>query len=346
MRVRYALLVAPLLVLVPAAAAGQPSDPVAARGHLQQGFALKEQGRCNEAIPYFLESIKLDRQPKALLNLADCEEKVGKLGAASTHFIEARDLSHSQGLEPQRAIAEQRLQAIDKRLPRLIVRLAPDAPPGTTVARDGIDLAPISFNSPLPTDVGRHVIVARGRGFQRSYEISIAEGETKEVVVTTVGGEPFAVIAPNPPGQRTPPPPPSGGTASVGLSAAPPPGDSSPGTGQRIAGFSLMGVGAVGLVVGTIFGLKVGEKNREIDSICPTGQPCPPQSVADYNSAVADAKINRASALIGFGVGAVFVGTGAVLVLTAPKRHASGTSVWLTPGLGSSGAGASLAGTW
>ena len=51
-----------------------------------------------------------------------------------------------------------------------------------------------------------------------------------------------------------------------------------------------MGVGAVGLVVGTIFGLKVGEKNREIDSICPTGQPCPPQSVADYNSAVADAK--------------------------------------------------------
>jgi hypothetical protein len=346
MRARHDLLIAALLVLVPAAAAAQTSDPVAARGYLQQGFALKEQGRCNEAIPYFLESIRLDRQPKAFLDLADCEEKIGKLGVASTHFTEARDLSRWQGLEPERAIAEQHLQAIDKRLPRLIVRFAPDAPPSTIVARDGIDLGPIAFNSPLPTDVGKHLIVARGGGFQRSYEISIAEGETREVVVTPVGGEPLALTAPNPPGQRTPPPPYSDGTASVGLNTASPPGDSSPGTGQRIAGFGLMGAGAAGLVIGTIFGLKVGANNRDIDSICPTGEPCPPQSVAAYHGAVAEAKINRAAALVGFGVGAVFVGTGVVLVLTAPRRHASGTSVWVRPGLGSFGSGATIGGSW
>jgi len=254
MQVRHALLAAPLVLFLPAKAAAQTSDPMAARGHFQQGFALNEQGRCNEALPYFFESIRLDRQPNTLIDLADCEEKIGKLDAASAHFSEARDLAYSQGLEPQRAIAEQRLQAIDKRLPRF--------------------------------------------------------------------------------------------TASVGFSAAPPPGDAAPGTGQRIAGFGLMGAGAVGLAIGTIFGLKVSENNREIDSICPTGQPCPPQSVADYHSAVVDAKINRAAALIGFGVGAVFVGTGALLVLTAPKGDAPGTSVWLTPRLGSSGAGAAVGGTW
>jgi hypothetical protein len=219
-------------------AAAQTSEPVAARGYLRQGFALKEQGRCNEAIPYFLESIRLDRQPTALLNLADCEERIGKLGAASMHFIEARDLAHAQGLEP--------------------------------------------------------------------------------------------------------PPP----TVSVGLGTASQPGDDSPGLGQRIAGFSLMGVGAAGFVIGTIFGLKVPENNRDIDSICPTGEPCPSQSVALYNIAVADAKINRAASLIGFGVGAVFVGTGAVLVLTAPKRHASGVAIWLTPVLGSSGSRVECGGTW
>jgi hypothetical protein len=307
---------------------------------------LKEQGLCNEAIPYFVESTRLDRQPNVLLDLADCEEKVGRLGAASTHFIEARDLSQAQGLEPQRAIAEKRLQAIDKRLPKLIVRLAPDSPPGTTVARDGFDLGSISFNSPLLVDVGKHVIVARGGGLQRRFDISVSEGETKEVVVTPVGGEPIAVIAPSSAVARTPPAPPSSGSVPIGLSATSLPGDSSPGTGQRIAGFSLMGVGAVGLVIGTIFGLKVSGNNRDIDSICPTGQPCPPPSVAQYNSAVADAKINRAASLIGFGVGAVFIGTGTVLVLTAPNRPASGVAVWLTPAVGSSGSGAALGGTW
>jgi hypothetical protein len=107
-----------------------------------------------------------------------------------------------------------------------------------------------------------------------------------------------------------------------------------------------MGVGVAGVVVGIIFGTKVSENNRYIDSICPTGQPCPPQSVADYNNAVADAKINRAAAVTGFVAGAVFIGTGVVLVLTAPKRNTSGASVWLTPGLGISSAGGTLGGTW
>ena len=118
-----------------------------------------------------------------------------------------------------------------------------------------------------------------------------------------------------------------------------------PGNGQRIAGFSLVGVGAVAVGVGTAFGLSVSAKNRDIDAICPTGVPCSPASVAEYNTAVADAKIARAAALVGFGVGAIFVGTGIMLVLTAPQR-ASGAALWLTPTVGNAGMGASLGGTW
>jgi hypothetical protein len=229
---------------------------------------------------------------------------------------------------------------------RLLIRIAPDSPPGTAIARDGIDLGPISFNSPLAIEVGRHVIVARGGGFQRTYEISIAEGETKEIVVTPIGGEPLAAMAPTPSLPTAPLFSAPSGTASFGMGAASQSGDASLGNGQRIAGLSLVGVGAVGVVIGTIFGLKVSKKNREIDSICPTGQPCPFPSVADYNHAVADAKIDRAAALIGFGVGAVFVGTGAVLVLTAAKREASGVSVWLTPAVAASSSGVACSGTW
>jgi hypothetical protein len=236
--------------------------------------------------------------------------------------------------------------AFDRRQPRLVVKLAPDCPPGTTVARDGIDLQPAEFNAPIPVDIGPHVIVARGAGFQRRYDFFVAEGETKDVVVTPVGGEPLAIIAPAPFGSTMPPPVWPYGSAPAGWIASSQRSDDSPGVGQRIAGVGLIGVGAIGFVIGAVFGTKVLSKNDEIDSICPTGQPCPPQSVIDYNRAVAEAKIDRAVSLLSFGVGAVFVGTGAMLVLTAPRRQNPGMAVWVMPAVGSAAPGAALGGSW
>src|SRR6266511_960526 len=52
-------------------ASADTSDPAAARAQLQQGYALKQQGKCEEAMPHFVESVRLDRQTKGLVNLAD-----------------------------------------------------------------------------------------------------------------------------------------------------------------------------------------------------------------------------------------------------------------------------------
>jgi hypothetical protein len=327
----------------------QTSDPVAARGQLQQGFALKEQSKCNEAIPHFLESVRLDRQPKALLNLADCEEKLGKLGAAQTHFVEARELARAQGLDPLKAFAEQHLQAIEKRMPRLIVKLAPDAPTDTTVTRDGVSLGSVSLNSPLPIEVGAHVIIARGGGFQRQYEVTVAESETKELPVTPIGGEPVA---------KAPAPAPAttattqktatttSGPVTVGVTEDLQTSDRPTRNGQRIAGFAAIGAGVVGLAVGTVFGLKVARKNDEIDATCPAPQPCPPDGVALYNSAVDDAKSARTLSIIGIGAGAALAAVGVTLVLTAPRSSSSGTGLWVAPAIANAGPGAAVGGTW
>lgn len=330
-------------------ASADTSDPVAARGQLQQGFALKQQGKCNEAIPHFEESFRLDRQPKALLNLADCEEKLGRLGAAQTHFVEARELARAQGLEPLKALAEQRLKSTEERMPKLLVKVGPDAPGDTTVTRDGMALGSVSLNSPLPIDVGKHVILARGGGFQRQYEVTIAEGETKELVVTPVGGQPLSAPAsPLPARQPSAPASASSSRDSVVLSVQPEsrPSDRSSGSVQRFSGFSAIGVGVVGLAVGTVFGLTVSKKRDEIDATCPTGQPCSPDGVARYHDAVDSARNARTLSLIGFGAGAVLVGVGAALVLTAPKSHEPRTALWLRPAIGSAGAGVAIDGTW
>src|SRR5437762_10088774 len=112
-----------LVLLAGRNAWAQPTDPAAARAQLQQGYALKQQGKCDEALPHFVESVRLDHQPKGLVNLADCEEKLGKLASAQMHFVEVRDLARAQGLDPLRNVAEQHLAALERRMPKLIVLL-------------------------------------------------------------------------------------------------------------------------------------------------------------------------------------------------------------------------------
>src|SRR5205809_2209624 len=40
------------VALMAALASAQPADPVAARAHLQQGYDLKQKGKCEEAVPH------------------------------------------------------------------------------------------------------------------------------------------------------------------------------------------------------------------------------------------------------------------------------------------------------
>jgi len=110
-----------------------------------------------------------------------------------------------------------------------------------------------------------------------------------------------------------------------------------------IVGYTAIGLGAVGLAVGTVFGLKVSRQNDVIDSICPTVQPCHPPDTARYNTAVDEAKGARTVSLIGFGVGAALVATGAILVFTAPRAS---SNVGFRPSLRVGGTQLVFDGTW
>jgi hypothetical protein len=339
-----------LLHLASRTAVAEGSDSAAARAQLQQGYALKQQGKCDEAIPHFLESVRLDRQIKALVNLADCEEKLGRLAAAQAHFVDTRDLAKVQGLEPLRDLAEQHLQVIERRMPKLSVRLAKDAPSHAIVMRDGVTLGPVSLGTPLPIDPGKHSVVVRGANRERQYDVVLAEAETKEMEVTPEGGQliPSAVTPPNsttvptasPPGSPTP---------SLPLREAP---ESSPRDTARTAAYALLGIGAAGLVVGTVWGLKYKSDNSEIRSACPSPR-CPDDtSYTRYVSLRDSASTSRTTSMIGFAAGGVGIISGAVLLLTRPPtRGEKGTgtgapSISATPVAHHGGATLELLGTW
>lgn len=238
------------LTLISSFALAQERDPAAARELLKQGYELKVQKNWTEAIAKLSESARLDPQPKTLINLAECEEAVDKLVDAQRHLVEARNASQAD--EELRNLAEARLSAVEKRMPRLVVRLRPGAPSGTVVTRNGVTLNAPSLGVALPTDPGKQTVTARAPGYaERTFTLEVAERETKEMEVA--------------PGEQLPPPPEPPPTA-VPQPAPVPPAPEQSSSPLPFIGLGAAGVGVVGLGVATA--LYFSARSQRDDAHC------------------------------------------------------------------------------
>ena len=320
-------------------------DPVAARAQLRQGYALKQQGKCKEAIPFLQESARLDRQPKTLLNLGDCELALGQLGAAQAHFVEARDLARQQGNDALKTIGDKRLQDVEKKMPKLSITLTKDAPADTVVTRDGVEVGTVSLHTALPIDMGRHVVVARGGGFERQYEVTLAEGETKNLEITPLGGKAIAKPVAAAAGEKPSTQPSSASKKEAARSGAafniegPAPDRSDSGSStQRTLGFITLGAGVVGIGAGAYFGARALSKNSEASTMCTETSKCSEPEAVKFETLKSEAHNSRTYSYIGIGVGGAAALTGVILLLTAPKTTTTGWHVGPTVGQGSFGA--------
>src|SRR5205823_6294338 len=80
-----------------ASSSARAGDPAAAREQVKLGYQLAQDGKCEEAIPHFVESLRLDVKAITLINLAACEEKTAKLADALGHWVEARARAQTEG---------------------------------------------------------------------------------------------------------------------------------------------------------------------------------------------------------------------------------------------------------
>ncbi len=163
-------------------------DPAAAREQLKIGYLLSQEGKCAEAVPHLEESLRLEVKAITLINLANCEEKIGKLAEAAGHWADARARAQIEDAQPIADEAEKRANALEPRLPKLTIVLTTPAK-GATVIRDAIALGPASLGMALPVNPGEHVIVVRAPGHADSTtNVTIAEAEQKQIEVA-VGPE-------------------------------------------------------------------------------------------------------------------------------------------------------------
>ena len=194
-RVACASVVASALLL--ASTSAHAGDPAAAREQVKLGYQLAQDGKCDEAIPHFVESLKLDAKAITLINLAACEEKTLKLADALGHWVEARGRAQTEGNSAIQEEAEKKAKALEARIPKLTVVLA-GATPDAEVVRDGVALGAASMGVPLPVNPGAHSLVVRAKGHEDTTEnVTIAEGESKRVELKLgVAKKECAAVAP------------------------------------------------------------------------------------------------------------------------------------------------------
>ena len=103
------------------------------------------------------------------------------------------------------------------------------------------------------------------------------------------------------------------------------------------AGLAVGGVGLVGVVVGSIFGVRTFQKKGEIGDNCPNGA-CNDAGFATQQDAHRAATIST----VAFAVGLTAVAGGVVLVATSGTSAKPSASAWIAPSVG----GVQVGGSW
>lgn len=264
-----------LTFAAPAAAQGSRAEEL-----FREGRAAMDAGDVVQACAKFEESLSLEASLGPLLNLADCEEKRGRLVRAVVLWREG--LAKLPADDGRRDLATRRVADLERRIPKIVV----SADPGASILIDS-DVAQAGV--PHPADPGKHEIVISGAGPSRTLQVSVVEGQALAVDGRAGAAEP----APGAPPPSSPPE-----DAGEGPSLAP-----------AIVAY---GVGGAGLVVFGVTGaLWLGEKST-VDDQCPDRR-CTPEGLEAGDSGQTLGIVNA----IGLGTFVAGAALGTILLVTA-----------------------------
>jgi hypothetical protein len=273
----------------------------AARDLATQGAQAFEAGDYARASDFFRRAHELVPAPSIALLRARSLAKLGQL-------LEAIDIYEqtSRFKLPEDA-PEAYLQAVDTarnemeevrhRLPRLKVTLiGVSSGEAAQVSMDDKPTPEALLGVERPINPGQHRIEARVAGQLRATrELSMVEGESYQVELDLRPVQP----APKPV-----------------VIAQPPPASPSQHSWRKTGGYVALGVGALGLGIGTYTGILALHHKSELDDVCHPS--CPPSSADDIDSF----RSNRTISYVTFGVGIAAAVTGvALLTLGKPSEE-------------------------
>jgi hypothetical protein len=320
-------------------------DQAAAEALFRKGRDLMAGGNYAEACPKLAESQRLDPAVGTLLNLASCYEKNDQLASAWVTYTEAATAAQKGNQRDRVKLARSKVAELEPKLPTLTIVVPAGADlPDLQVTRDGEAVGRAEWGTPIPVDGGMHVVEASAAGHTKwTAQAKVAGAAAKVTIeVQPLPAENPAATAP--PASTSVPSgtaPPASTTAAA---TAPPPATAvpgpSPGSGQRIVAYVVGAVGLAGLATGAVLGILARTNENQADSGC-FMTACTQQGL--YASDNAQHFANGAT--IAFVSGGVLTAAAVVVYLLAPSASKTG-ALMLAPSVATTGAGASLRGSW
>jgi len=280
-------------LIVDAAAASQAGDHARAIELAARAAAL----RATPSLRYFLarEHLAVGHPVEAITLAGECAS-----GARADREVHSREAlvarCEAVAAEAERGVA------------RLTVRVPTPEPEGLRVTVAGSVLAPPQHTVaviPGPTEV---TASAPGRDPFRA-TIILAAGARETLAVTLAA----------PPSPPSPPPPPTPPTpeAIITASLPTPPPQQPPRTPGGAGPWVLVGVGALGLVVGGVFGAVSIDAHDSRDAACPSATRCDGDAAERLDARYRDAALG---ANVAFVVGGVSLAAGLTWWLVARTR--------------------------
>jgi hypothetical protein len=282
----------------------------------KEGRTLVDQGKYTEGCRKLEESQRLDPGGGTLLNLALCHEKEGRTATAWAEFTEALGIARKDD-RPQRAeIAQQHIEALEPTLSRLVVQVPPASDlADLEIKRDGTAIRRAAWGTAMPIDPGDHIIEAFALGkipWKQTVTVG-GKAETKTITVPVLETAPVV---------HTP-------VVSTSTTAQTPVSFVEVKKPVSPAVWVAYGIGAVGVGVGSYFGLRALGDQRTADDNCPQDR-----CSREGSSANADAIQAANLSTVGFGVGALGIGLGTFLLLTRGTTTVPSTATagrWFAP---------------
>jgi hypothetical protein len=298
-------------------------DRAGARAAAGEGAKAMDAERWSDAVDLFTRAESLVHAPPHLLYMARAYVKLGKLvRARETYLKVARETlppSAPPAFADARARAIEESAALEARVPTVRVVIE-GAKPGevVTVTMDGAAVPPALMGVAHPVDPGEHTFEATG-STMASEKMTLAIAEGKAETMTLPLSRPIAAA----PIQATP-------------ETAPIAEQPSGGSGLRTGAFIAWGIGAVGVVAGTVFVIQNRGKRSDADALC-TGSRCPKSSESQIATLDSDADKAATLAWVGYGIGVAGIAAGTVMFLMsspskpAPTANAAKIQPWISP---------------
>jgi serine/threonine-protein kinase len=324
-----------LMAVTQSASAQNANDKAAAEALFDQGKAFMAAENYAAACPKFSESLRLDQGVGTSLWLAECYERSGKLASAWAQFREAAATAVKAG-DPREKIAREHATLLEPKLPKLVIAVSKGpAGPEVKVTRDGEEVGPALWGTPVPIDSG-----AQGKKpFTATAHVPASAG-TQTVSIPELEDDPYAPV----------PPPPPVATPGVGQTGTASP-RAEPMSTLRIVALSVAAAGVAGLILGTAFGIDALTQLNASDGPC-----SPPAPGKNFSACTTQAGLNERNAAltaapastVAFVVGGALIVGGGVLYFLAPRlTHKSAeSSATLVPVVTPGGGGLTVVGAF